>query len=81
MKALVRDGDGSPDVLHVRDIEVPAPKENEVLIRVHAYLSECFEAGHLVPVIDGPYQLSDARAAFRHFGAANHKGKVVILPR
>jgi hypothetical protein len=36
MKALVRDGYGSPDVLHVRDIDVPVPKENEVLVRVHA---------------------------------------------
>ncbi|MBV8206280.1 MAG: NAD(P)-dependent alcohol dehydrogenase [Acidobacteria bacterium] len=43
-----------------------------------AYLSQCFEAGKLMPVIDGPYKLSDAREAFRHFGAANHQGKVVI---
>jgi NADPH:quinone reductase-like Zn-dependent oxidoreductase len=42
------------------------------------YLNERFEAGQLVPVIDGPYDLSDAREAFRHFGAGNHKGKVVI---
>jgi hypothetical protein len=31
-----------------------------------------------MPVIDGPYKLSKAREAFRHFGAANHQGKVVI---
>lgn len=43
-----------------------------------AYLSERFEAGQLVPIIDGPYRLSDARDAFRHFAAANHQGKVVI---
>jgi NADPH:quinone reductase-like Zn-dependent oxidoreductase len=43
-----------------------------------ADLNERFEAGQLVPVIDGPYRLSDARDAFRHFAAANHKGKVVI---
>lgn len=43
-----------------------------------AYLSERFEAGQLVPVIDGPYRLSDAREAFRHFGAGDHLGKVVI---
>lgn len=42
------------------------------------YLNERFEAGHLVPVIDGPYRLSEARDAFRHFGAGHHKGKVVI---
>ena len=43
-----------------------------------AYLKERFEAGQLVPVIDGPYKLTDARDAFRHFAAANHKGKVII---
>ena len=31
-----------------------------------------------MPVIDGSYKLSEAREAFRHFGAGNHKGKVVI---
>jgi NADPH:quinone reductase-like Zn-dependent oxidoreductase len=42
------------------------------------YLNERFEAGQLVPVIDGPYQLTEAREAFRHFGAGHHQGKVVI---
>ena len=42
------------------------------------YLNERFEAGQLVPVIDGPYRLSEARDAFRHFGAGRHKGKVVF---
>lgn len=36
MKALVRDGYGSPDVLDVREIDAPVPNENEVLVRVHA---------------------------------------------
>jgi NADPH:quinone reductase-like Zn-dependent oxidoreductase len=42
------------------------------------YLNERFEAGQLVPVIDGPYPLSEARQAFRHFGSGAHQGKVVI---
>ena len=42
------------------------------------YLSQRFEAGQLVPVIDGPYALSEAPEAFRCFGAGHHKGKVVI---
>jgi len=59
-------------------------RKKVVLIRLKqnkslAYLSERFEAGQLAPVIDGPYRLSDARAAFRHFAAANHQGKVVIV--
>ena len=36
MKALIRDRYGPPDVLEVRDIEQPLPKEREVLVRVHA---------------------------------------------
>src|SRR5258708_36998210 len=36
MKALMRDRYGPPDELEVRDIERPAPKEREVLVRVHA---------------------------------------------
>ena len=42
------------------------------------YLNERFEAGQLTPVIDGPFKLSEAREAFRHFGTGAHKGKVVI---
>lgn len=42
------------------------------------YLNEQFEAGHLVPVIDGPYTLYQGVDAFRHFGAGNHQGKIVI---
>jgi NADPH:quinone reductase-like Zn-dependent oxidoreductase len=43
-----------------------------------AYINELFEAGRIAPVIDGPYPLSDVPEAFRYFGEARHKGKVVI---
>ncbi len=36
MKAIVWTGYGSPDVLQLREVDAPIPKENEVLIRVHA---------------------------------------------
>ena len=36
MKALIRDRYGPPDVLEVREVERPVPKEREVLVRVHA---------------------------------------------
>jgi NADPH:quinone reductase-like Zn-dependent oxidoreductase len=36
MKAVVRTKYGSPDVLKVKEVEIPTPKANEVLIRVYA---------------------------------------------
>lgn len=42
------------------------------------HITELFEAGRIVPVIDGPYELSEVPEAFRHFGSGRHKGKVVI---
>jgi NADPH:quinone reductase-like Zn-dependent oxidoreductase len=57
-----------------KSVRVIILKQNRDL----ASLSERFEAGQLAPVIDGPYSLADAREAFRHFGAGNHKGKIVI---
>jgi NADPH:quinone reductase-like Zn-dependent oxidoreductase len=42
------------------------------------YMRELFEAGKVIPVIDGPYTLGEVPQAFRHFGQGRHKGKVVI---
>lgn len=36
MKAIVQDRYGAPDVLELRDVDRPAPADDEVLVRVHA---------------------------------------------
>jgi NADPH:quinone reductase-like Zn-dependent oxidoreductase len=36
MKAIVQDRYGDLDVLEFRDVDQPVPKDDEVLVRVHA---------------------------------------------
>lgn len=57
-----------------KHIRIVALKMNKDL----AYMNELFEAGKIKPVIDGPYPLEAAAEAFRHFGKAAHKGKIVF---
>jgi len=57
-----------------KNIRILVLKPNKGL----AHMKELFEAGKVVPVIDGPYKLSEVPEAFRLFGEGRHKGKVVI---
>lgn len=36
MKAVVQEGDGSPDVLHLREVDVPVLTDDQVLVKVRA---------------------------------------------
>jgi NADPH:quinone reductase-like Zn-dependent oxidoreductase len=54
MKAIVHDTYGSPDVLRFKDIDLPVPKTNEVLVRVRAaglHVGDCFTVrGRPLPI-------------------------------
>jgi len=41
-------------------------------------MNELFEAGKLVPVIDGQFKLADVPEALRLFRTGDHKGKIIV---
>jgi NADPH:quinone reductase-like Zn-dependent oxidoreductase len=43
-----------------------------------ALMNELFQTGKVKPIIDGHYALEDVPHAFKLFGKAGHKGKIVI---
>lgn len=60
--------------LYKKHVRIVTLKPNKDL----AYMNELFEAGRLVPVIDGPYKLTDVPEALRLFGSGDHKGKIIV---
>lgn len=55
-------------------VRVLALKPNKGL----AHMNELFESGHVTPVIDRSYDLTETREAFHNFMASRHKGKIVV---
>ncbi len=63
MKAVVYTRYGPPEVLHLQEVEKPVPKDNEVLIKIHAATvnrTDCGfrkpEYGFIVRLINGPFR-------------------------
>jgi len=61
-------------LIYSKHVRIVTLKPNKDL----AYMNELFDAGKLVPVIDGPYRLADVPQAFRLFGTGDHKGKIIV---
>jgi NADPH:quinone reductase-like Zn-dependent oxidoreductase len=59
MKAVVQNGYGSPDCLHLREVDTPTPGDDEVLVRIHAAAMNAFDihllrrAGHVASRLMG----------------------------
>ncbi len=60
--------------LYKKCVRIVMLKPNKDLV----YIGELFEAGKLVPVMEGPYKLADAAEALRHFDTGDHQGKIIV---
>ncbi len=83
MKAAVYSRYGPPDVLQIKDIEKPVPKDNEVLIEVRAASINPLDAGslksmpYIVRLLFGLRKLKDARIGVDVAGEVEEVGRNV----
>jgi NADPH:quinone reductase-like Zn-dependent oxidoreductase len=61
-------------IFYKRKFRIVALKPNKDLL----YMNELFDAGKVIPVIDGPYSLHETPDAFIRFAKGLHRGKIVI---
>ena len=91
MKAVLHDRYGPPEVLRIREVEKPVPKDHEVRIEVRAasvnpldwrvLLAELVRTGKVTPVIDRRYSLTEVAEAIRYLETHHARGKVMITVR
>lgn len=89
MKAVVYSRHGSPDVLEIKDVEKPVPKDNEVLIKVRAASVNPLDAGvikgmpYIVRVLFGLPTPKDTRLGVDVAGQVEAVGRNVtqLKPR
>jgi NADPH:quinone reductase-like Zn-dependent oxidoreductase len=84
MRAILCTDYGPPDVLQLRDMRKPVPKDDEVLVNgaggsLGAHLRDLAAAGRLHPVIDRSFPLEQMVEAHRYAETGQKLGNIVVL--
>jgi NADPH:quinone reductase-like Zn-dependent oxidoreductase len=79
MKAIVCTKYGSPDVLQLKEVEKPVPKDNEVLIKIHATTAHIGDTRIRKPDPFAQFKKDDKVFAFAGFGFGAY-AEYICLP-